>query len=559
MRSFFRVKKDISEVRMKNILKKSIAFVMAMSMTAVISASIASAQDPKVEYPFVLSEGEVSAFTEDGYTYTDYDSADNWKPFTNTADLYTVTLPKDSENVTLTFSQAAIAYGYDSDGAYKYSCSADKTNGYAGGGSVGELTANIYDTDCIVRVQTPYDAYVSELLYAVKFVIESDENEDKEYAGATDVDVDASLLEGDTEEIFKKLYESLSAGMQGSSDWLALAAAAQGKASLADKEKVTEDAIAAGKNPYGTNTQSSAIICAALGIDVTSLDGGSVNLPEILASDFAAIGSWAESPAYTLLAYAANASYGIAADAQNAPSKLIKLLKDNYMCTDGGYGWNGLSSPDTTGAVLAALSCYKDYDGVDEMIDKAVNALYMMQNADGGFGYSAGTETNIDSTSLAIIGLCSVGIDPASEEWTTTRGGNPITALLMFANDDASDIVVPEGTSISYARSDALRALTAYSGLRNTKAAYNIYTMAAKGNAGYISPDSPAESEPENESTEPSDKGTSGISGNDNAGRSSVNTADTANAWMWVIFGIVCAAACAACILRKNYSERKGR
>ena len=112
-----------------------------------------------------------------------------------------------------------------------------------------------------------------------------------------------------------------------------------------------------------------------------------------------------------------------------------------------------------------------------------------MQNSDGGFGYAQGAATNADSTAQAIIGLCAVGIDPTGEEFTTADGKNPIIALLSFANENGDDVADLPGTDMSVVRSDVLRALAAYSGLRNNKKAFNVYTMAATHQAKYIAPE----------------------------------------------------------------------
>lgn len=315
---------------------------------------------------------------------------------------------------------------------------------------------------------------------------------EKEYADGYDASAASNDLEEKQEQTFASLFESLSANTKGASDWYAMCAAAIGNAGVADKDTAIADALAAYASPSGTNLQSSIIILSALGVDVTKVDdgqGGTIDLLDKLANTKSAIGGWAESLAYTLLAYGANPSYGVPADAVNSPSNIIAGLKNSFLCSDGGFGWGGSSSPDTTGAVIAALSCYSDNADARSMMDGAVNALKGLQNADGGFGYAQGAETNVDSTALAIIGLTAAGIDPTGEAWTTDAGSNPLTSILSFANEAGTGLVLPEGTFIEYAESDAFRALVAYSGFRNTGKAYNVYTMASQGNATYKAPE----------------------------------------------------------------------
>ena len=51
------------------------------------------------------------------------------------------------------------------------------------------------------------------------------------------------------------------------------------------------------------------------------------------------------------------------------------------------------------------------------------------------------------------------------------------------------DVADLPGTDMSVVRSDVLRALVAYSGLRNNKKAFNVYTMASTHQAKYIAPE----------------------------------------------------------------------
>ena len=314
-----------------------------------------------------------------------------------------------------------------------------------------------------------------------------------EYPAGINKAVAQAERDADTEKTFQTLYSALLEKASGEGGWAALCLAAAGKTG-ADKDAVLSAAKDAYSAPSGTNLQSSILILSAAGIDPASVDieGGEADLIQKLFSTPSAIGGWAESPAYTLLAYGANPGYGIPSQAPNSPEKLIALLKDTYQCPGGGFGWGGSFSADTTGAVLAALSCYSDSADAAEMIDKAVSALMASQNDDGGFGYADGAETNADSTALAIIGLCAAGIDPAGSSFTK-NGATAVSALLSFADSTGTGLDLPEGTDKAYTESDVLRALAAYSGFTNTGSAYNIYTMAAEGKAACKAPAAPEE------------------------------------------------------------------
>lgn len=306
-------------------------------------------------------------------------------------------------------------------------------------------------------------------------------------AGNTD-DTSGKELSVDNEKLFKSLYEGLLQYAEGDDGWFAIAAIAADKADSADKEAILANALASYESPFYAEIQKSILLLAALGENPSDLEGAGKDLIDLMSKDDGVVPSWAEGPAYTLYAYGAMPDYSVSNLAPNAPGKLIERLK-NEQCEDGGFGFMGASSPDTTGAVLAGLSCFTNNEDAAAMIPKAVNSLRSMQNADGGFGYALGAATNADSTSQAIIGLCAVGIDPTGAEFTTNDGKNPITALLSFANEKGDDVAELKGTDMSVVRSDVLRALAAYSGLRNMHKAFNVYTMASSHKANYIEPE----------------------------------------------------------------------
>lgn len=286
---------------------------------------------------------------------------------------------------------------------------------------------------------------------------------------------------------FSELYENFIGMGMGSSGWMAMGSIAAGMTDAGDLNVVLAQAEADYNAPSGSNLQKSIIILTAMGVDVTAVEfeeGSPVNLLEKLAKNPIAVGAWAESPAYSLIAFGANPDYGVDRSYANNPDKLIENLA-GYQVPDGTFGWNGQTgSPDSTGAALAAFACYMDNEQAAEMIAAALEGLKAYQNEDGGFGWEAGADTSVDSTAQVIIGLCALGIDPTGAEWTKGEN-NPVTALMTFANADNTDIKDMPGMDVDYARDDMFRAMAAFAGLRNTGAAYNVYTRAIEGNAKF--------------------------------------------------------------------------
>ena len=93
---------------------------------------------------------------------------------------------------------------------------------------------------------------------------------------------------------------------------------------------------------------------------------------------------------------------------------------------------------DTTAMVIPALAVYQGDATAKTALDKAVAALRGAQKGDGSFG-------NVNSTAMAVIALCSVGIDPASESEWAGSAATPLKALLSFAKEDMTGFSVATG------------------------------------------------------------------------------------------------------------------
>ncbi len=164
-----------------------------MNMYAVI-INIAPEEIPAPEAPtFTAKAGELeiaqkdAIYTENGYTYLgmEYDPsnpyADNYGYVypEMKCDLYTIVVPRGTETVDFTFSNACLAYGYDDD---MVNCTEGMTE--YDGGFTGKITASrSIDKDNdgkfdFVQVQSPYDqSYNSVRFYAVTFIVPAEDAE----------------------------------------------------------------------------------------------------------------------------------------------------------------------------------------------------------------------------------------------------------------------------------------------------------------------------------------------------------------------------------------------
>ena len=286
------------------------------------------------------------------------------------------------------------------------------------------------------------------------------------------------------------LMNNIASSYQGTTDvWQVMDLAAMGRLTKAEAQAFVPVALEGMKNPapdsVATALQRNIIALSAAGADAAAVpDGdGTYHAVEAMAQKVTAA-SPVNVQAFTLLAYSSG-DYAAPEDAKISEEALVRSLCANQL-SDGGFSYGGSKADaDMTAIAITALSPYASKDAtVQNVVNKALNALKAIQLGDGGFGGSgigveAGTNTN--STAMAVIALCAAGIDPAAS-WATASGATPMSALLSQATEDLTAFVYA-GKVNDFATEQGFRALVAYQGLKNTGAAYNIYTQAKLGQA----------------------------------------------------------------------------
>lgn len=118
---------------------------------------------------------------------------------------------------------------------------------------------------------------------------------------------------------------------------------------------------------------------------------------------------------------------------------------------------------------------------VSEAIELALGALSACQMENGGFGDDGESS---ESASQAIIALCALGIDPASDARFVKRGGSVLDALLRFAKPDggfAHTLEKGADGSNAMAGEQALGALTAY--MRYKDGLHSLYDLREEADA----------------------------------------------------------------------------
>ncbi len=282
------------------------------------------------------------------------------------------------------------------------------------------------------------------------------------------------------------IYSNIADSFSGTGeDWKAMELFAAGKGSTVDTSALLANAKAAATDPGTTDLQRSIIALVAAGIDPTAVtvDGTTYDLVSLMGTTPVATNT-VNGKLWTVLAYAVA---GVKTAPSTATESIDELLADieAAQLADGGFAYSGSSAdPDMTAMAISCLQPYQSVDGVSTVLDGALSALKGLQNADGGWGgnWPAATgATNANSTAMAIVALCAMGIDP-STQWAASDGTTPLAALLSQANASQTGFLY-NGEDNELATEQGFRALAAYYGLVNTKAAYNIYVQAKDGQA----------------------------------------------------------------------------
>jgi len=114
-------------------------------------------------------------------------------------------------------------------------------------------------------------------------------------------------------------------------------------------------------------------------------------------------------------------------DKQQVISQILALQKE-----DGGFAVSGnLSDPDVTSMVIQSLAPCTDDAEAREAVEKALSLLSEMQRDNGAYA-SFGAES-AESCAQAVIALCSLGIDPRTDERFIKNGISVYDAMLSFA------------------------------------------------------------------------------------------------------------------------------
>ena len=232
-----------------------------------------------------------------------------------------------------------------------------------------------------------------------------------------------------------------------------------------------------------TYNSRAVLALTAAGIDVSNVGG--YNLLEPLSDIDYVKQQGMNGLIWALLAFDSK-NYDIPvnqdADKQTTREKLIEELL-SIQKIKGGWSFGGTiisdADVDITSMTITALAPYYNTDSrVKTAIDKALNWLSSVQNADGTF--SSYGIVNSESISQVIVALTSLGIDPTTDTRFIKNGVNAVDALNSFyANGGGFKHESSNTGANGLASMQGYYALVAY--YRNINGKNSLYNMTDAG------------------------------------------------------------------------------
>lgn len=205
----------------------------------------------------------------------------------------------------------------------------------------------------------------------------------------------------------------------------------------------------------------------AAGYDAASFEGYDLTLP--LADYETALLQGINGAAWALIAL----EFGNYEMPQN-PNVSVQATKDMYIdyilsrqLEDGGFAFSvtaAKSDPDMTGMVLLALANYIDRENVSQAVERCVECLSGLQDADGG--YSSYGNATAESCAQVILALMKLGISLDDERFVK-NGKTVMDKLLEYKTEDGAFSHMQGEEANGVATEQAMMAIVSYMRVKN--------------------------------------------------------------------------------------------
>lgn len=256
-------------------------------------------------------------------------------------------------------------------------------------------------------------------------------------------------------------------------DWPVVGLSIYGKKDMVSKSTLLTKAqsVIEENKDKATEFERIAVSLTSAGFDAQNIpkrSGGTINLIEKIAN-FENMGSLNDY-IWALLAYDSG-NYTLPKNSKWTREALIDYLL-NHQLSDGSWSLNSTKGAfvdvDITAMAISALAPYKDDAKVSAALDRAIRTLGSIKTS--GLGYIYGpqkTETS-ESSSMVLIALAAMGIDPDQDSRFHVDGASIIDGLYSFmaAGNTFKHVKVATGdylpTPNAMATEQAFRALSTY-------------------------------------------------------------------------------------------------
>ena len=133
---------------------------------------------------------------------------------------------------------------------------------------------------------------------------------------------------------------------------------------------------------------------------------------------------------------------------------------------DGGFALSGnVGDVDVTATAITALSSQMNDPSVKTAVDKAVEFLSRAQCEDGGFeSYEV---KNCESSAQVVIALCSVNINPDTDERFVKNDISVVDAMLAYETENGGFSHISGGEANNFATWQALLAIASFENIGN--------------------------------------------------------------------------------------------
>jgi LPXTG-motif cell wall-anchored protein len=147
----------------------------------------------------------------------------------------------------------------------------------------------------------------------------------------------------------------------------------------------------------------------------------------------------------------------------------------------GLFGGGGYEDLQTTAQAILALNPFISNGQVADAISAAKNALLANQNADGGYPYTLGGQSDADTTANVIAALATQGRDAraVSNTYVAEGGVSALTFLLSKADSDLAGFNAAGSYDEEFTASTALLGLAADAGIKANGGRFDVYVPVA--------------------------------------------------------------------------------